>query len=301
MYKRLFTSLTICALVSANAFAATSVINIGRDDVAADCTPAVLTALGNHTSGTVTITANFEPNHYNVTYAPGAHADMGAVEYTDPTDAIYDASYNVLVLANTGITPAPGYVFDKWKYEDTNTEYAAGSVINPYKYASDITLTAQWVPIQCNITYELSSNDAQFAPGANVPYTYSVVDSDIVLPTPIRDGFKFIGWYESDDLSGNAVDKIPAGSLCDGGKTFYAKWEFKCDPEHWFHVGDDHICMYETKQTTPTIKVNVNGNDRYLMLSDNPNLPMNQDANGRKMRVQYNGTPYNVHDKSVLQ
>ena len=38
------------------------------------------------------------------------------------------------------------------------------------------------------------------------------------LVTPIRDGYKFEGWYESEDFSGSAVTDASVG------KTYYAKW-----------------------------------------------------------------------------
>ena len=42
------------------------------------------------------------------------------------------------------------------------------------------------------------------------------------LPTPQKEGYKFLGWYLSEDLSGEPVD----GSVtADGNKTFYAAWE----------------------------------------------------------------------------
>ena len=45
---------------------------------------------------------------------------------------------------------------------------------------------------------------------------------ELYLPKPIRSGYTFLGWYESADFSGSAVEKIPIGSS--GNKTYYAKW-----------------------------------------------------------------------------
>lgn len=42
------------------------------------------------------------------------------------------------------------------------------------------------------------------------------------LPTPIKDGHVFKGWYEDNTFSGNKVDKIT--SDVSGDKTYYAKW-----------------------------------------------------------------------------
>lgn len=46
-----------------------------------------------------------------------------------------------------------------------------------------------------------------------------------VLPNNItKTGYKFAGWYETEDFNGMEVKEIPAGSI--GEKTFYAKWEW---------------------------------------------------------------------------
>lgn len=42
------------------------------------------------------------------------------------------------------------------------------------------------------------------------------------LPTPIKNGYIFKGWYESNSFEGNAIEKI--SSTDSGDKTYYAKW-----------------------------------------------------------------------------
>ena len=46
--------------------------------------------------------------------------------------------------------------------------------------------------------------------------------TEITLPIPERAGYKFGGWYESDDFSGSPITKIPATAT--GNKNYYAKW-----------------------------------------------------------------------------
>ena len=76
------------------------------------------------------------------------------------------------------------------------------------------TLEVKLIPYQ--IRYEENGGPEQS------DITYNVTSDDITLPTPERDGFKFMGWYTTDDFSGEAVTTIPKGST--GNKTFYAKW-----------------------------------------------------------------------------
>ena len=72
-------------------------------------------------------------------------------------------------------------------------------------------------PTIYTISYELNGGNAS---GAVVQYDGT---KDVTLPTPTKDGYTFLGWYESADFSGTKVEKIAAGST--GDKTFYAKWE----------------------------------------------------------------------------
>ena len=71
------------------------------------------------------------------------------------------------------------------------------------------------------IRYVSGGQDAEFE--EDVPRTYTIADPDVTLPIPVRDGYRFVGWYNNPGLLGNAVTKIPTASM--GGKTFYAKWQ----------------------------------------------------------------------------
>ena len=52
-------------------------------------------------------------------------------------------------------------------------------------------------------------------------YIYGV---ETVLPTDVtKEGFTFAGWYDNEELTGEAITKIEAGEA--GAKTYYAKWQ----------------------------------------------------------------------------
>ncbi|MBO5817647.1 MAG: InlB B-repeat-containing protein [Paludibacteraceae bacterium] len=54
-------------------------------------------------------------------------------------------------------------------------------------------------------------------------YTQTVeTTDDFTLPTPVKEGYTFGGWYESSTFSGSAVTEIEAGTT--GTKEFWAKW-----------------------------------------------------------------------------
>ena len=71
------------------------------------------------------------------------------------------------------------------------------------------------------IRYISGEENAEFE--EDVPRAYTLADPDITLPTPVREGCRFVGWYDNADLLGDAVIAIPTASM--GEKTFYAKWD----------------------------------------------------------------------------
>lgn len=69
-------------------------------------------------------------------------------------------------------------------------------------------------------TSAYESENAIFAVlnGGMIPSWEGWYKDKFELVTPIRDGYKFEGWYESEDFSGSAVTDASVG------KTYYAKW-----------------------------------------------------------------------------
>ena len=70
------------------------------------------------------------------------------------------------------------------------------------------------------VTYHLNNGD--LGGGVNNPGSYRSTDADLTLPTPVRTGYAFAGWYDNADLSGDAVTRIDQGGT--GDKGFWAKW-----------------------------------------------------------------------------
>lgn len=71
------------------------------------------------------------------------------------------------------------------------------------------------VPIQYGITYHLNKGS-----GAETG-TYDI-ETAVTLPIPVKSGAEFLGWYDNQNLTGNPVSEIPAGST--GAKEYWAKW-----------------------------------------------------------------------------
>lgn len=101
--------------------------------------------------------------------------------------------------------------------EKTGYTFAAWSPVVPATMpAANATYTATWTPITYNITYNLNGGT-----GAT-NRTYTIETETIVLPTPTKDGFSFVGWFDNSEFTGSAITQITSGST--GNKTFYAKW-----------------------------------------------------------------------------
>ena len=86
-------------------------------------------------------------------------------------------------------------------------------------YLDDI---GTYVDYSTNITYNL--NGGSWAEGYIPDEVYNK-DEGLTLPVMSnvnKDGFAFAGWYDNEELTGNAAYSIPAGTL--GNKKYWAKW-----------------------------------------------------------------------------
>ncbi|MCM1298338.1 MAG: InlB B-repeat-containing protein [Firmicutes bacterium] len=128
--------------------------------------------------------------------------------------------YKRYVYGETTLLPIPeavGYSFVGWhRSPDLDDEIL--TEIGPGE-SGDIVLYAQWSTDEYGLEFVL--NGGEFDPEDNIRDSY-VYGSQDVLPVPVKEGFKFMGWYENEDLSDSAVYKIPADSA--GNKIYYAKW-----------------------------------------------------------------------------
>ena len=112
-----------------------------------------------------------------------------------------------------------GYDFEGWYL---NSEFSGDpiTVIDTENYSSDITLYAKWVPIEYEIVYEL--NNGKWSNETLEIITTYTIEDEIVLPTPVRNGYLFGAWYKEEDFSGQTVTKISVGST--GTQTLYVNW-----------------------------------------------------------------------------
>ncbi len=166
------------------------------------------------TPGTVTVYAYWIPKQINITFdANGGSINDAGGNATDGTLTdryIYDAKYNILPIATR-----PGYNFIAWKTESDEV-ITKDSIV---KLAEDSVLVAVWKAKEYEITLDTNGGvfiDADTSLKINVVYDSTYPN----LPTPTRQGYRFIGWKTVNNnhaFTGAAVKIL-------SNQSFVAEW-----------------------------------------------------------------------------
>lgn len=174
----------------------------------------------------------FSDEGLNVTVTGITHGSHGDIEiWAKWTLIVYDITYELnggsidTIINNYDIEKSvildiperAGYNFAGWSDNadfsgEPVTEIAVGNYGNK-------TFYARWTPIVYDISYE--PNGGSLATDKN-SYT---VEMDFSLDIPEKTGYKFDGWYLTEDFSGEPETEITVGNY--GNKTFYAKWSLQ--------------------------------------------------------------------------
>ncbi|MFA7366724.1 MAG: InlB B-repeat-containing protein, partial [Bacilli bacterium] len=86
------------------------------------------------------------------------------------------------------------------------------------KVEINVTVEAEIIP-SYSITYHLNGG----VNPANAPTTFIEADLPITLPSPTKDGYDFLGWFNNSAFTGDALTTIPAGSK--QNISLYANWD----------------------------------------------------------------------------
>ncbi|MCL2100334.1 MAG: InlB B-repeat-containing protein [Fibromonadales bacterium] len=108
------------------------------------------------------------------------------------------------------------YTFGGWFKETALT--------NQWNFSTDrvsgnITLYARWNPVSYAIAYNLNGGTQASSP----PASCNIASSAVMLPTPTKNGYTFVGWHSNEDLTGSPITSITAGS-CTSNRTYWARW-----------------------------------------------------------------------------
>jgi len=160
----------------------------------------------------VTLYAIWSLNAYTVYY--NMNGGSGSV-------APQPARYGNSVTVSNATPTRTGFTFSGWNTQSAGngTAYAGGSSLTVP--ASNVTLYAQWTPIDYAVNY--SANGGTGAPSAQTPLNAgaSVTLSSTV---PSQTGYQFNGWNTRAD--GTGINYLSGGSLTmpAGNVTLYAVW-----------------------------------------------------------------------------
>lgn len=165
-------------------------------------------------------------------------------DFNGGMDANGNTSYTVTVPDGTLIPPymqaaqdlnfiSPYRFLGKWDmyvtetgeiFEKNGNSGKNETVKNKKTARGNYTYKALWSDEYADfyITYEL--NGGKFYEGISdpaIPYTFTYVDT-VTLPSPIKQGYLFDGFYTNPSFTGSKVTTIAKGTL--GDVTLYAKW-----------------------------------------------------------------------------
>lgn len=161
----------------------------------------------------IVLYAVWTPVTYRVAYnANGGYGSMKSETVT------YDETFKLAA----SVYRRPGYTFHGWSTEKTGGKVYKdqAAVKNLLTYKGTVTLYARWTENDVTITFHPN--------GGTVDRTSKVVGyGDLCgsLPTPVRDGYEFKGWFTSKSgkiqyTSSTVVD-------LEGKLTLYARWQAK--------------------------------------------------------------------------
>ena len=176
--------------------------------------PITVIPAGSH--GNVELYAKWEQVTFNFVYELDGGVNDAANPLTFTIDTFIDD------IANLRSSSKDYYNFKSWTCgpEDSAVEaWEADGNASLCTYSDNYCLIAKYTPIDYSITFNLGGGNLAETPVSK----YNIETEDITLPIPSRTGYTFVGWFDNDQLSGEAIDCITLGSHDD--KVFYAKWQ----------------------------------------------------------------------------
>lgn len=156
-----------------------------------------------------------------VRFEAGAHGEL-SLESVEAAEEAASASpdaieYHLLKGAAFPqvpcVNPDKGYQFTGWKAGTEDAKDYFDQVID-----RALTVTAQYDALEATIAFESNR-------GSEVARLVGVTDGAVnaALPTPVRKGYTFAGWYDNKDFVGEPLPALPSVFPA-GTTTYYAKW-----------------------------------------------------------------------------
>lgn len=156
-----------------------------------------------------------------VSFAAGAHGSFQEGALADDavlSDDGQTATYRRLLGEASPAVPAvdahEGYRFNGWA---ENGVLVADPAAAPVSRAA--AFEAQYTALPASIQFETNGGTA----AAPIEGVTDQSLADVGLPVTEREGYAFVGWYDHSDLSGEAIQTLPA-TMPAGTTTYYARW-----------------------------------------------------------------------------
>lgn len=151
-------------------------------------------------------------NLYKITYELNDDENNSA-NFTDSALETYNRYSVVRTLPQV---TRQYYTFEGWHLKEDLSDEVITKL--PSSVNGNVSVYAKWHPLTYRINYEFNGGDND-----NVTFVdYTPETNTFSLPDTKKAGYKFCGWYETLDFSGDPVSQIKKGS--GGNKTLYAKW-----------------------------------------------------------------------------
>ncbi len=160
----------------------------------------------NMPAGDASLTANFTPNPYTITYN---HGD-GATGNAKVQNCTYDQNVTLYTNGTTAAATVTafaktGYTFSCWNAASDgsgSTDYAAGATLTAPNFATsgNFNLYAKWVQNSYTITYVLVSGTH----GSHHPNS-ATFDEAFYVSAPTKNGYDFDGWTVSSGLDSSTA------------------------------------------------------------------------------------------------
>ncbi len=173
-------------------------------------------------SRTVTLYLVYK-NHYTLSFQASSTVgsltvSVGSVVYRTNVEVTYGENVTLNPVATT-----PGYHFDSYT-SVPNVAISDGVFSMP---ASNVDITANFEPDVISLNYYMNDGtDTLLTTGRvtfnSADYVYGA-SSTQGMPTPVREGYTFAGWYD-DDTSGNIYTSTTTWNKAENLANLYAHW-----------------------------------------------------------------------------
>lgn len=198
--------------------------------------------------------------NYNIT------EEQKSVQYETPLK-----DYNFVPSRPSGLDEDVQYTFGGWY---TTSECYVGSEFEWEKAtmpASDVILYAKWIPQKYTVSFGLGYETSEAAPETQTVDAKTTAEKPA---DPVRDGYTFIGWYDTDE-NGNQLSETP----------------FNFDTRI---TKNTHLVAHWTTDRTFQLCYDPNGG-----IGDEPK-DYNQYADGSKASILDKGNLSNTDEKKVF-